>query len=68
MLKKFETSSTKTITEQSTSFAYTVGTSHGAHQEILKENLNMRLIVTKFVPQLLTNDQKQQHINVCLEP
>jgi hypothetical protein len=28
----------------------------------------MRLIVTKFVPQLLTNDQKQQHINVCLEP
>jgi hypothetical protein len=27
----------------------------------------MRCIAAKFVPQLLTNDQKQQHINVCLE-
>jgi hypothetical protein len=29
--------------------------------------LNMRRIATKFVPRLLTNDQKQRCINVCLE-
>jgi hypothetical protein len=27
----------------------------------------MRRIAAKFVPQLLTNDQKQQRLNVCLE-
>jgi hypothetical protein len=27
----------------------------------------MCCIATKFVPRLLTNDQKQQHIYVCLE-
>jgi histone-lysine N-methyltransferase SETMAR len=36
-------------------------------QEILTENLNMRRIAAKFVPHLLTNDQKQRHVNVCLE-
>jgi hypothetical protein len=35
--------------------------------QILTENLNMCRIATKFVPQLLTNDQKQWHVNVCLE-
>jgi hypothetical protein len=37
----------------------TVGTSYGVCQEILAENLNMLHIAAKFVPWLLTNDQKQ---------
>jgi hypothetical protein len=41
----------------------TAGISYGFCQE----NLNMRHIAMKFVPRLLTNDQKQQHVNVCLE-
>jgi hypothetical protein len=44
----------------------TVGISYGVCQDILTENLNMRCTATKFVPQLLTNDQKQWHVNVCL--
>jgi hypothetical protein len=27
----------------------------------------MRRIAAKFVPRLLTNDQKQRRVNVCLE-
>jgi hypothetical protein len=45
----------------------TVGLSYGVCQEILTERLNMLRITTKFVPQLLKNDQKLLHINVCLE-
>jgi hypothetical protein len=41
--------------------------SYGVCQEILTENLNMHHIAMKFVPQLLTNYQKQRHVNVCLE-
>jgi hypothetical protein len=29
--------------------------------------MNVRNIATKFVPQLLTNGQKQQRVNMCLE-
>jgi hypothetical protein len=47
--------------------ADTVGVSYGACQEILAEYFNMCRIAMKFVPRLLTNDQKQRHINVCLE-
>jgi hypothetical protein len=47
--------------------ADSIGISYGVCQEILTENLNMRHIATKFVPQLLTNDQKQWHVNVYLE-
>jgi hypothetical protein len=36
-------------------------------QEILTEYLNTHCIATQFVPRLLTNDQKQRHVNVCLE-
>jgi hypothetical protein len=43
------------------------GISFGICQEIITENLNMRRISAKFVPRLLTNDQKQRRINVCLE-
>jgi hypothetical protein len=45
----------------------TVGISYGVCQEILTENLNMHRISTKFVPQLLTDDQMQWRINICLE-
>jgi hypothetical protein len=45
----------------------TAGISYGVCQEILTENLNMHHIAVKFVPRLLTNDQKQQRLNVCLE-
>jgi hypothetical protein len=44
--------------------ADTVGISYGVCQEILTENLNMRRTAAKFVPQLLTNDQKQRPICV----
>jgi hypothetical protein len=43
------------------------GISYGVCQEILRESMNMRHITAKFVPQLLTNDQKQRHINMCFE-
>jgi hypothetical protein len=47
--------------------ADTGGISYGVCQEILKENLNMPHSAVKFVPWFLTNDQKQRHINACLE-
>jgi hypothetical protein len=39
-------------------FADTAGIGYGVCQEILTENLIMRLITAKSVPRLLTNDQK----------
>jgi hypothetical protein len=47
--------------------ADTVGISYGVFQEIFIENLNMFRIATRFVSRLLTNDQKQQRINMNLE-
>jgi hypothetical protein len=44
--------------------ADTVGLSYGVCQGILTENLNMCRIAAKFVPRLLTNDQKQWCVNV----
>jgi histone-lysine N-methyltransferase SETMAR len=68
MLKKFENISTKTVAEQSISLQTLLGwISYGVCQEILIENLNIRHIAAKFVPHLLTNDQKQRHVNLCLE-
>jgi hypothetical protein len=45
----------------------TAGISYGVCQEMLTENFNMHRTTTKFVPQLLTNDQKQRRVNVYLE-
>jgi hypothetical protein len=39
--------------------ADTFGISYGVCQEILTENFNMYHIAAKFVPRLLSNDQKQ---------
>jgi hypothetical protein len=47
--------------------ADTVGITYGVCQEILSDNLNTRHVASKFVPWLLTNNQKQRHINVYLE-
>jgi hypothetical protein len=47
--------------------ADTVGISYGVCQEILTESLNMHRIAAKFVLRLLTNDQKQQRLDMCLE-
>jgi hypothetical protein len=35
--------------------------------KILTENVNMRHIAAKFFPPLLTNDEKQRRVNVCIE-
>jgi hypothetical protein len=47
--------------------ADTVMISYGVCQVILTENLNMRRISAKFVLRLLTNEQKQRRVNLCLE-
>jgi histone-lysine N-methyltransferase SETMAR len=64
--EKFENYFMKTAAKQPMS-SQTVGISYGVCQEILTENLNMSRIAAKFFPRLLTNDQKQRHVNVCLE-
>jgi histone-lysine N-methyltransferase SETMAR len=44
-----------------------VGLSYGTVQHILVDNLNMRRISTKFVPRLLSNDQKAHRVSACRE-
>jgi len=43
-----------------------VGISHGTCNKILTEDLKMRLVASKFVSRLLSVDQKQQRLGVCL--
>ena len=45
-----------------------VGISHGTCHKILTEDLKMRRVASKFVPRLLLSvDQKQQRLDVCLD-
>jgi hypothetical protein len=44
-----------------------VGLSYGTVQRILADNLNMRRISAKFVPRLLSDDQKAHRVSVCSE-
>ena len=44
-----------------------VGISHGTCYKILTEDLKMRRVASKFVPRLLSVDQKQQLLDVCLD-
>jgi histone-lysine N-methyltransferase SETMAR len=44
-----------------------VGLSYGTVQRILADNLNMRRISARFVPRLLSDDQKAHRISVCRE-
>jgi len=45
-----------------------VGIIHGTCHKILTEDLKMRRVASKFVPRLLSVDQKQQRLDVCLDP
>jgi hypothetical protein len=47
--------------------ADTTGISYGVCQEILRANLNVRHTATKSIPRLLTYNQKQRNVKVCLE-
>jgi len=40
---------------------------YGTCQWVLTEELGMHRVATKFVPRILTADQKQQNVNVCTE-
>ena len=44
-----------------------VGIIHGTCHKILTEDLKMRRVASKFVPRLLSVDQKQQRPDVCLD-
>jgi len=44
-----------------------VGLSYGTVQHILVDNLNMIRIFVRFVPRLLSNDQKALRVSVCRE-
>ena len=44
-----------------------VGLSYGTVQRILVDNLNMRCISARFLPRLLSNDQKAISVSVCRE-
>ena len=40
---------------------------YGTCQRVLTEELGMHRVAAKFVPTILTADQKQQRVNVCTE-
>ena len=44
-----------------------VGISHGTCHKILTEDLKMQCVASKFVPKLLSVNQKQQRLDVCLD-
>jgi hypothetical protein len=44
-----------------------VGISVGSYQSILTQGLNMQWIATKFVPCVLAEEQRQNHVSVCQE-
>ena len=44
-----------------------VGIGYGSCQRILTEQLNVHRIAVKFVPRLLTQDQKDSRVAICQE-
>jgi len=44
-----------------------VGIGYGTCQRVLTEELGMHRVTAKFVPRILTADQKEQRVNVCAE-
>jgi len=44
-----------------------VGIGCGACQRVLTEEFGMHRVAVKFVPRILTADEKQQRVNVCTE-
>ena len=41
--------------------------SHGSVDAILKQHLGLRKITSRWVPHQLTNEQRQQRVNICVE-
>jgi len=48
-------------------FAEELGVGYGTCQQVLTEELGMHRVAAKFVPRILTADQKQQRVNFCTE-
>ena len=48
-------------------FSMQAGINHGTCHKILTENLKMRRVASEFVTRLLSFDQKQQRLDVCLD-
>ena len=48
-------------------FCAEVGIGYGSCQRILTEQLNMHRIAAKFVPRVLTQDQKDSRLAICQE-
>jgi len=44
-----------------------VGISHGTCHKILTEDLKMQRVASEFMPRLLSVNQKQQRLDVCLD-
>ena len=44
-----------------------VGISYGTCQRVLTEELGMHRVTAKFVPRILTAEQKQLRVNICTE-
>jgi hypothetical protein len=42
-----------------------VGIGYGTCQRVLVKELGMHRFAAKFVPRILTVDQKQQHVDIC---
>jgi len=40
---------------------------YGTYQRVLTEELGMHRVAAKFVPRILTADQKQRRVNICTE-
>jgi len=60
LLHKFKNSSVRTIHD----IAEEVGIGYETCQQVLTEELCMHRVAAKFVPRILTADQKQQRVNV----
>ena len=52
---------------RSMTFATLLGLLYGTCQCILSDKLNMMRIAAKFVPRLLTDDQKQYRLEISME-
>jgi len=63
ILKKFATQSVQIVVGPLMRFEIT-GLSWSSCQRMLMENLNMKRVSAKFIPRLLTEDQKNNHLNV----
>ena len=53
--------------DQRWTIAEEVGIGYGTSQWVLTEELGMHCVAAKFVPRILTADQKQQRVNICTE-